>query len=67
MEIIKVNDNCIQCGSCMGCFPEIFEANDEGFAQVIEGEECQKEEDAETYVNICPVEAITSTPAKEEK
>lgn len=50
-------DECIGCESCVQICPAVFEMNDEGKAQVIEGsagtEECIQE-----AMDTCPVECI---------
>lgn len=61
MEKLKVNGNiCIGCGACAGTYPNIFQFNDEGIAEVIEENQNQESEDAEEMVEICPVGAISS-------
>ena len=61
MEKLKVNGNiCIGCGACAGTYPNIFQFNDDGIAEVIEGNKNQVSEDAEEIVEICPVGAIYS-------
>lgn len=61
MEKVKVNqDICIGCGACQGEYPDVFEINDEGLAEVQKGKEMQDTEEAEIMTGICPVGAITS-------
>ena len=61
MEKLKVNGNiCIGCGACAGTYPNIFQFNDEGIAEVIKENQNQESEDAEEMVEICPVGAISS-------
>lgn len=61
MEKINVNqDICIGCGACQAEYPEVFEINDEGLAEVQKEKEMQEAEEAEVMTGICPVGAISS-------
>lgn len=54
-----VNENCIGCGLCEGTCPAVFQLNNDGKAQAIEGEIPHGElGNAEEAMNNCPVEAI---------
>jgi ferredoxin len=61
----KVNkDLCIGCGSCVSICPDVFNFNDEGYAQAIEDEiKDENIEKVEEAIECCPTEAIS----KEEK
>lgn len=66
MEKIKVNqDICIGCGACQGEYPDVFEINDEGLAEVQDKKELQATEEAEIMTGICPVGAISSEKESE--
>lgn len=55
----KVNENCIGCGTCVGICPEVFELNDEGFAENIIGDvPAELEKSAKEAAECCPVNAI---------
>ncbi|MCI8445176.1 MAG: ferredoxin [Bacilli bacterium] len=61
MEKVNVNqDICIGCGACQAEYPDVFEINDEGLAEVQNGREMQEQEEAEIMTGICPVGAIYS-------
>lgn len=47
-----VADLCIGCGCCVGVYPDDYQINDSGLAEVTTGE---GEEEA---VSVCPVGAI---------
>ncbi len=54
-----VNDSCIGCGLCNGTCPAVFEMNDDGKAQAIEGEVPESELDSAAEAMAgCPVGAI---------
>ena len=60
MKAIKVNSNCIGCGSSVGINPDVFEFNDTGLATVKDNINLQ-EIDNESVVyasEACPVSAI---------
>ena len=66
MEKLKVNDNCIGCGLCVGQMEKYFEFNDEGLSSV--KEENVNEEDKKELLNVvesCPVGAIVIEEEKE--
>ena len=51
---------CIGCGVCESVCPEVFQMNDEGLAEAIEGKINQADmENAKQAQTECPVEAIT--------
>ena len=60
MKVKISNDACIGCGACVSICPEIFNFNDDGFAEVldvkIENENIEKVKDA---LESCPTQAIT--------
>ncbi len=45
---------CIGCGVCANLFPDVFELQNNGKAEVINGDNC----DCEDVVSNCPVGAI---------
>ena len=49
-------DMCIGCGLCVGSCPEVFEFNDDGKAEAIEGATSDSVEDV---IDNCPVGAIS--------
>lgn len=58
-KTVKVNkDMCIGCGMCVSVCPNVFEIQDDGKAEVIEGKEKNCSE-AEEATQMCPVGAIS--------
>lgn len=56
---VKVNDNCIGCGTCVGICQEVFDFNDEGLAQVIDNSKIEENKDNVIEASeACPVDAI---------
>lgn len=55
-----VDDNlCIGCGTCPELCPEVFEMNDDGIAQAIDGDIPESVlENAKEACDSCPVSAI---------
>ncbi len=54
-----VDDTCIACELCVGDAPENFEMSDEGYAFVKkQPENAEEEEQCETALENCPVDAI---------
>lgn len=54
-----VNENCIACGLCASICPEVFQLNDDGFAEAID--EAVSPEVEYTSIEAkesCPVDAI---------
>ena len=58
MKKIKVNENCIGCGACTAIAPEYFEFNDEGYAQPINKEVEEINDDVIEAKEGCPTSAI---------
>lgn len=65
MEKIKVNqDQCIGCGACVALASEVFNFNDEGFAETIDNKNNLEEMDDELKeaaldaLEGCPTSAI---------
>lgn len=60
MKVKISNDTCIGCGACVSICPEVFNFNDEGFAEVldikIENNNIEKVKDA---LESCPTQAIS--------
>ena len=55
----KVNENCIGCGACTSICPDVFELNDDGFAENIIGDvPSELEADAKEAAECCPVNAF---------
>lgn len=56
----KVNENCISCGMCAGCCPDVFHMNDEtGTAEAIpEDVAPELEAAAQEAMEGCPASAI---------
>ncbi len=52
-------DLCIGCGLCAEICPEVFEMNDEGLAEVIEGADCEDAGCCEEAADSCPTDAIS--------
>ena len=64
----KVNENCIGCGSCIAMCEEVFEFNDNGFAEAKDKELTDEEKEmVNNIIIMCPVEAISIEEEKEEK
>jgi hypothetical protein len=64
----KVNENCIGCGSCIAMCEEVFEFNDNGFAEAKDKELTDEEKEmVNNIILMCPVEAISVEEEKEEK
>ena len=64
----KVNENCIGCGSCIAMCEEVFEFNDNGFAEAKDKELNDEEKEmVNNIILMCPVEAISVEEEKEEK
>ena len=64
----KVNENCIGCGSCIAMCEEVFEFNDNGFAEAKDKELNDEEKEmVNNIILMCPVEAISIEEEKEEK
>lgn len=56
---LKVNDNCIGCGTCQAICPDVFEINDDGYATTIVDEVSEElMDDAIDAKEGCPVDAI---------
>ena len=66
---VKVNkDACIGCGACQAIAPDIFEVNDEGFAEAIKDEVPEElENDVMDALEGCPTGAIVEIEDEEEK
>lgn len=64
---LEVNqDVCIGCGACQAICPDVFEINDEGFAEAKDvAEELYQSEDAIDAKEGCPVAAIEEAKAEE--
>ncbi len=59
MKATVDQDLCIGCGVCESVCPEVFQMNDEGLAEAIEGEiNLADMENAKQAQIGCPVEAI---------
>lgn len=64
----KVNENCIGCGSCIAMCEEVFEFNDNGFAEAKDKELTDEEKEmVNNIILMCPVEAISVKEEKKEK
>lgn len=64
----KVNENCIGCGSCIAMCEEVFEFNDNGFAEAKDKKLTDEEKEmVNNIILMCPVEAISIEEEKEEK
>lgn len=57
---LKVDkDKCIGCGQCVSICEDVFNFNDEGYAEVVENPVNEEhKEDATTAMESCPTEAI---------
>lgn len=60
MKKVKVNkDACIGCGACQAIVPDVFEMNDEGYAEAIPGDIPEElENDVIDALEGCPTSAI---------
>lgn len=59
MKLRVDKDICIGCGACQATAPDVFEINDEGFAEVTVEEVAEElHEDAVDALEGCPVSAI---------
>lgn len=62
-KIIVDQDKCIGCGACLGCEPDVFEFNNDGFATVKNSDfdslNDESKEQVENAVSGCPTEAIS--------
>lgn len=64
----KVNENCIGCGTCIAMCENVFEFNDDGFAEAKDKELSEKEiEEVNNAIAMCPVEAISIIKENEDK
>ncbi len=59
MKVIIDHDLCTGCGTCEAICPEVFELDDEGYAQVIAGADCDAAGCCEEAADSCPEGAIT--------
>lgn len=58
MKKVKINQKkCLGCGTCTFIYPEMFEINNEGKAEVKKIEKIDEEKLKEA-IESCPVEAI---------
>ena len=65
---LKVNGNCVGCGSCCAIASNVFDFSDEGYAEVIVDE--ISEEDMAAAIEAkdrCPVGAIEEVTEENEK
>ena len=63
----KVNENCIGCGSCIAMCEEVFEFNDNGFAEAKDKELTDEEKEiVNNIILMCPVEAISIEEEKKD-
>lgn len=58
MKITIDLELCTGCGTCEALCPEVFELDDEGFARVIPGADCEEAGCCEEAADSCPEEAI---------
>lgn len=59
---VKVIDGCISCGLCTEEFPDLFQMNEEGIAQVVSSQVPSGMEDqARQAAEDCPVSVIITT------
>ncbi|MGN0970204.1 MAG: ferredoxin [Evtepia sp.] len=56
---VKVIDGCISCGLCTEEFPDLFQMNEEGIAQVVSSQvPAGLEDQARQAAEDCPVSVI---------
>ncbi len=62
--MVSINSNCIGCGTCAAIAPTIFKV--EGIPAEVIKEPATAEEQTLTQqaIEMCPVQAISDTPAK---
>ena len=59
MKVKVDNEKCFGCGACPSLAPEVFEFNDDGYAQVIVDEVPEdKKEEVQEAIDNCPAGAI---------
>lgn len=51
---------CIGCGLCTSVCPAVFYMGEEGFSEVIEGQEESNDPGVEEAINSCPSQAISA-------
>ena len=66
---LKVNkDMCVGCGSCVGCAMNVFDFDDEGYAEVIVDEISEEDMAAAMAAKDgCPVGAIEEVTEEDKK
>ena len=59
MKVKVDSEKCFGCGACPSLVPEVFEFNDDGYAQVIVDEVPEnKKEEVQEAIDNCPARAI---------
>jgi ferredoxin len=59
MKVNVIKDACIGCGACQSIVPDVFELNDEGFAQKkVDFVPEEKKDDVLDAMESCPTGAI---------
>lgn len=62
-KIIVDKNKCIGCGACEGFEPDVFELNDEGFADTIKNNydelDDSAKENVDDAIDNCPTSAIS--------
>ena len=65
---LKVNGNCVGCGSCCAIASNVFDFSDEGYAEVIVDEISEEDmASAMAAKDGCPVGAIEEVTEENEK
>ena len=59
MKVKVESSACIGCGACQAIAPDVFEINDEGFAEVVKQPTNDNIDDVKDALSGCPTTAIS--------
>lgn len=66
MKVKVKQDACISCGACVSTCPEVFDFNEEGFAEaIVDKVEIDDEPKVKDAMEGCPTEAIVEVTEEE--